>query len=549
MQFELSRLSRRRFLHGVGALTTLSLLPGCGKRETRVDAGIRDQVLHVGNGTEPQDLDPHTITGDIEHSIVMSLIEGLITEAPDDLHPVPGVAETWDISPDGTIYTFHFRHNARWSNGEPVTAQDFAGSFERMLLPELAAEYSYMLFPMKNAEAFNKGELKDFSQVGAKVLDEHTLQITLHSATPYFLSLLTHNSWFPVHLPTVKKFGGIADRSNRWTLPGNFVGNGAFRLKEWKLNGYVLVEKSPTYWDSANVRLNKIYFYPTENIDAEERAFRAGMLHITKDVPQTKIEVYKRDHPELIRCEPILTTYYYRFNVTKPPLNDKRVRQALAMSIDRDLIVKKVTRGGQVPAYNLTPPGIAGYVATAKIVNDLAHAKQLLAEAGYPDGKNFPEVSILFNTHEGHKAVAEALQAMWMKNLNIKVALRNEEWKVFLKTTQNLDYQISRMAWGGDYVDPNSFLDLMVTDGGNNETGWSNKEYDRLITEASRTGDMKKRFALFQQAEAILVDEVPIMPIYFYTRPTLIRPSVKNFFPTVLDLHPWKYVYLEPVKT
>jgi oligopeptide transport system substrate-binding protein len=544
MQFEFRHLSRRRFIHGLGALASLSLLPGCGKHETRIELGDRQKVLHIGNGTEPQDLDPHTITGDIEHHIVMSLIEGLVSEAPDDLHPVPGVAESWEISPDRTVFTFHLRPNARWTTGDPVTAQDFVDSFERVLMPELASDYSYMLYPMKNAEAFNTGTLKDFNEVGAKALGAQTLQITLHSPTPYFLSLITNPAWYPVHIPTIKKFGDIADRANRWTLPGHFVGNGSFVLKEWKVNAYVRVQKNPDYWDAANVKLNGIYFYPTENVDAEERAFRAGMLHITKDVPQTKIQVYQKQFPDLITAKPILSTYYYRFNVTRPPLNDKRVRRAMAMAIDRDSICKNVARGGQVPAYNLTPPGIAGYTAKAKIPDDLALAKKLLAEAGFPEGKGFPETTILFNTHEGHKAIAEAIQEMWRKNLGINIRLRNEEWKVFLDTTLKLNYDVARAAWGGDYVDPNTFLDLMVTGGGNNQTGWSNKEYDRLIEEAARTGDMQKRFELFQQAEAILVDEVPIVPIYFYTRPTLIHHSVRNFFPTVLDNHPWKYVDL-----
>lgn len=518
----------------------------CGKRETRVSAGIRDQILHAGNGTEPQDLDPHVTTGEPEHKVLMAIIEGLVTEDPKDLSPRPGMAETWDKSPNGTIYTFHLRKNAVWSNGDPVTAHDFIKSFERMLSPALSAEYSYMLFPMTNAEAFNKGDIKDFTQVGAKALNDHTLQVTLHTPIPYFLALITHNSWFPVHLETVKKHGGIADRSNRWTLPENYVGNGAFLLKEWKMNSYIMLEKNPAYWDAANVKLNKIYLYPTENIDAEERAFRAGMLHITKDVPQMKIRHYQTNFPHLIRAEPILTTYFYRFNVTSGPLKDKRVRKALAMALDRESLVKNVTRGGQVPAYNLTPPGFPGFNPTARLTNDLAAAKKLLADAGYPDGKGFPGINILFNTHEGHRSVAEAIQQMWKKNLNINVTLRNEEWKVFLTTLDQLDFQVARAGWGADYVDPNSFLDMFITGGGNNQTGWSNAEYDSLLKESARTGDPEKRFALLERAETILMDEVPISPLYFYTRPTLIHPSVKGFYPTPLDLHPWKYVYLDP---
>lgn len=538
----------RRFSFLLVLAAVLLPLSACSRRETRVEIGIREQILHVGNGTDPQDLDPHVTTGEPEHKVMMALFEGLVTENPGDLKPNPGVAERWDVSPDGTVYTFHLRTNSVWSNGDRLTAHDFVASFERMLTPELGAKYANMLYPLKNGEAFNLGKVKDFREVGAKALDDFTLQLTLHSPTPYFLSLIMHNSWFPVHLPTIRKHGSVTDRANRWSLPENFVGNGAFKLAEWKINSHVRVVKNSNHWDAANVKLREIYFYPTENQDAEERAFRAGMLHISKDVPQMKIEVYKKNRPEVYRGEPILTTYFYRVNVTKPPLNDKRVRKALALAIDRDLIVRRVTRGGQVPAFHFTPPGIQGYAPRARFSGGAEEARRLLAEAGYPDGKGFPAVNILFNTHEGHKAVAEAIQQMWAKELNIPVTLRNEEWKVFLRTTEKLDYQIARAGWGGDYPDPNSFLDLAVTDGGNNETGWSNAEYDRLIAEAARTINPEQRMELFQQAETILLDEVPFIPIYFYTRPTLVHTAVRNFLPNVLDLHQWKHVYLEDGK-
>lgn len=528
-----------------GALLPLT---SCSRRETRVEIGIREQILHVGNGTDPQDLDPHITTGEPEHKVMMALFEGLVTENPGDLKPNPGVAERWEISPDGTVYTFYLRTNSFWSNGDRVTAHDFVASFERMLTPALGAKYAAMLYPLKNGEAFNTGKITDFSEVGAKALDDFTLQLTLHSPTPYFLSLLMHNSWFPVHLPTIRKHGSVFDRANRWSLPENFVGNGAFRLAEWKINSHVRVVKNSNYWDAANVKLREIYFYPTENQDAEERAFRAGMLHIAKDVPQMKIEVYKKNRPEVFRAEPILSIYFYRINVTKPPLNDKRVRKALALAIDRDLIVRRVTRGGQLPALHFTPPGISGYAPRARISGGPDEARRLLAEAGFPEGKGFPPINILFNTHEGHKAIAEAIQQMWAKELGIPVTLRNEEWKVFLRTTEKLDYQIARAGWGGDYPDPNTFLELAVTDNGNNETGWSNAEYDRLIAEAARTANPEERMELFQRAEAILLDEVPFLPIYFYTRPTLVHTAVRNFLPNVLDLHQWKHVYLEEKK-
>lgn len=526
-------------------LLALLLHAGCGRRETRVEFGNREQVLFKGNGTEPAELDPQIVTGVTEHHTIMALLEGLVTEDPVDLHPVPGVAERWDVSADGRVYTFHLRDNAKWSNGDPVTAQDFLESYQRILTPSLASEYAYMHFVVTNAEAFNKGELKDFDQVGYKVLDPQTFQITLANVTPYFLSLMNHTSWFPVHLPTVRKYGQPYERGNKWTRPGHYVGNGPFVLDQWKVNTVVVAKKSPTYWDRDQVRLNEIRFYPIDSADTEERAFRSGQLHVTETIPLSKIDVYKTRTPDLIHINPYLGTYFYRINVTKPPLNDKRVRQALAASIDRQAIVEKITRGGQVPARHFTPPGTAGYLSRANIKPDLAAAKKLLAAAGYPEGRGFPKVELLFNTSEAHRAIAEAIQQMWKVNLGIDVQLVNQEWKVYLDSQHTLNYQICRAAWIADYVDPNSFLDMWLTGGGNNDTGWSNREYDGLIAEAARESDPARRLEIFQRAEALLLDELPIIPIYFYTRVGLRRPEVKGLFPNILDNHPYKYIYLE----
>jgi oligopeptide transport system substrate-binding protein len=535
---------RRLFLH-CAVIAALFLCVGCGPRHTRVEIGDRDQIFHIGNGGEPSDLDPHTTIGEIEHDIMIGLFEGLVIGDPKNSEPRPGVAESWDISDDGLVYTFHLRKNARWSNGEPVTANDFLESYHRALLPSLGNQYSYMLFPVKNAEAFNTGKISDFNKVGFKALDEHTFEITLHSPTPYFLSLIIHNSWYPVPVRTIRKYGEIDDRNNRWTRPKNFVGNGPFVLKEWKINSYIRLVRNTNYWDAANVKLKEVYFYSTESSDVEERMFRAGQIHTLRACPSQKIDVYKKEHPELIEIYPLLSTYFYKFNVTKPPLNDKRVREALVMAIDRKAIVESVVRGGEIPAFNLTPPKCGGYTCDAKISENIQKARQLLAEAGFPDGKNFPKIELLFNTLESHRAIAEAIQQMWKKNLNIEITLRNEEWKVYLDSTRQMNYDIVRAGWGGDYADPNTFLDLFVTGGGNNETGWSNPEYDRFIKVAANTRDQKKRFDAFQKAEAILVDEAPILPIYFYTRPRLIRPSVEGYYGNLLDQHPLQSVYLD----
>jgi len=526
-------------------LLAMILFAGCGKRETRVEFGNREQVLFRGNGTEPAELDPHIVTGVTEHHLIMSLLEGLVTEDPVDLHPVPGVAERWDVSEDGRVYTFHLRKDAKWSNGEPVTAQDFWESYKRILTPTLASEYAYMHFVVVNAEAYNRGEITDFDEVGYKVLDDYTFQITLANSTPYFLSLMNHSSWFPVHLPTVRKYGEPYKRGNKWTRPGHYVGNGSFVLDQWKVNAVVTVKKSPTYWDRDRVRLNEIRFYPIESADTEERAFRSGQLHVTETIPLSKIQVYKTKQPEMLRIDPYLGVYFYRINVTKSPLNDKRVRQALAAGIDRVAIVENVARGGQLPAYNMTPPDTAGYTARAKVSENIAAARKLLAEAGYPGGRGFPKVELLFNTLETHRALAEAIQQMWKENLGIEVQLVNQEWKVYLDSQHTLNYQICRAAWIADYVDPNSFLDMFLTGGGNNDTGWSSAEYDRLIGDASRESEPAKRMEIFQRAEAILMEEVPIIPIYFYTRVNLRRPELKGWHPNILDNHPYKYVYLE----
>jgi oligopeptide transport system substrate-binding protein len=534
---------------GCGLFLFLALsLAGCGRRETRVEVGDREQILYKGNGSEPQELDPDIVTGVSEYHILMSLFEGLVSEDPHDLHPVPGVAERWDVSPDGTVYTFHLRNNAKWSNGDPVVAHDFLESYKRMLAPTLASEYSYMHYVVKNARAYNEGKITDFDQVGYKVLDDHTFQVTLENSTPYFLSLLLHHSWFPMHLPTIRKYGDPYLRGSKWTRVGRFVGNGAFVLAKWRVNDVIVVKKSPTYWDRDRVRLKEIHFAPIESDETEERAFRAGQLHVTETVPLTKLDFYRQSYPDLLHIEPYLGTYFYRCNVTKPPMNDKRVRRALALTIDRESLVKNVLRGGQLPAFCLTPPGTAGYTCRTQLHENIAEAKRLLAEAGYPGGKGLPPIELLYNTLEAHRIIAESIQQMWNKNLGLEVQLVNQEWKVYLDSERTLNYQVDRASWIGDYVDPNTFLDMFVTGGGNNRTGWSNLEYDRLIAEAARTTDPQQRLEVFQKAEAILLDEVPIIPIYFYTHVYALRPEVKGWYPTILDNHPYKYVYLQPNK-
>jgi oligopeptide transport system substrate-binding protein len=522
-----------------------AVFSGCAKRETAVQRGNRDQILHRGLGYEVSDLDPHLVTGVSEYSVVSALFEGLVAEDPVDLHPVPGVAESWDLSPDGIVYVFHLRADAKWSNGEPVTAQDFIASWHRVLTPSLAADYADMLYVIQNAEAFHKGTTKDFAEVGLTASDAHTLSVTLARPTPQFLALLTHQVWFPVYLPCLTANGSPYERGNPWTQPGRLVGNGPFTLKSWQPGQEIVVEKSPTYWDAARVRLNAIHFYPFDSMDAAERAFRTGQLHLTETLPVGKVEAYRHDSPQFLRTDPYLDTYFFRLNVRRPPLGDGRVRRALALAIDRQAIVEKILRGGQQPATAFTPSGLADYTPPAGVTTDFAEARRLLAAAGFPGGKGLPPIELLYNSSENHRLVCEAVQEMWRRELGVNVRLVNEELKVVLTDRRAGEYQILLYDWAGDYLDPSTFLDVWRSGSGNNHTGWSNADYDQLLDQAEHTTDPAARAGLFQKAEALLLTAAPIIPIYYNTHVFLLQPSVKGWHPTLLDHHPYKYVYLE----
>ncbi len=526
-------------------LSLLMALSGCtNDHNTNVITGALTQTLHIGNGAEPQDLDPHIVTGVTEHRIISALLEGLVGKDPKTLKPIPAVAESWHISDDRTHYRFRLRKNARWSNGDPVTAQDFVYSWKRILSPGLGAEYAYQLYSVLNAEAYHKGRLQDFTQVGVTAVDDHTLDVTLTNPTPYFLAILDHYSTYPVHRKTIEKFGSMDKRGNRWTKPENYTGNGPFTLKSWALNRIIKVEKNPTYWDAGNVKLNAIHFYPVENASTEERMFRTGQLHITSTLPAEKIAVYRQKNPDQLYINPYFGTYYYLFNTRRPPLDDKRVRQALAMSIDRNSIVTNITKGGQRPAGAFTPPNTLGYTAPTQIPFDPVRAKALFEEAGFPAGKNFPTLELVYNTSESHRKIAVAIQQMWKKHLNININLTNQDWKVYLARRKSGDYDIARAGWIGDYLSPNAFLEIFTRDSGNNHTGWSDPEYDARMQKSQRASNTNKRMEWFGQAEQLLLEAAPIAPIYTYTNVYLRSADVQGWHPNILDHHPYKYVYL-----
>ncbi len=540
------RPNSRAALAGVflASLLAVLALAGCKPRETAVERGTREQILHRGIGVDLADLDPHLATQAADYNVLSALFEGLVSEDPVDLHPVPGVAERWEISPDQLTYTFHLRADAKWSNGEPVTAQDFVDSWQRVLTPELGAESAHLLHVVQGAKAFNKG-VAGFDAVGIAAPDTRTLRVTLEHPTPYFLSLLNHTAWFPVHRATVEKFGAFARRGTAWARPGRLVGNGPFALEDWRYGQEIVATKSDTYWDRDAVRLKGIVFRAFDSLDAEERAFRAGQLHLTEALPPGRIESYRRDAPELLRIDPLLGTYFLRLNVTRPFLNDVRVRRALALALDREALVEKVLRGGQQPARSFVPPGTAGYVFEGGFTTNFEAARALLAEAGYTHGQGLPPFELLFNSSETHRVIAEAIQEMWRRELGVQIQLVNQELNAVLEARRTGAFQILRSVWTGDYNDPTSFLDIWQSGSGNNYTGWSSASFDTLLFEAQRAATAEERHRIFARAEGLLLDAVPMIPVYHYTHVFLLRPEVKGWHPTLLDRHPYKHVWLE----
>lgn len=516
-----------------------------GFRSKTLEEANRNKILLLTVGSEPRTLDPQQASGVTEHHIIMAMIEGLVADDPNDqAKQVPGMAESWEHNEDYSTWIFHIGADRKWSNGDPVTAQDFVFSYKRMLTPSFASPYVDSLFIIKGGENYYREKLTDFDRVGVKALDERTLRIELVGPTPYFLSALRHTSWFPVNPKTILKFGRFDERDTKWTRPENFLGNGAFKMKTWRENDVIQMIRNPLYWDAASVKLNGINFYAIENIDTSDRAFEAGQLHRTDTVPLDKIPYYRRLHPDLLRIEPYLGTYFYRINVDKPALKDPRVRLALNLAVDREAIVKDITRANQLAATGFTP-AMPGYEAFNKITFDPERARQLLAEAGYPNGKGFPKFNILINTQEAHRTIAEAIQQMWSEELNIQVGIENQEWKVYLDTVIKTNYSIARSAWIGDYVDPSTFLNMWTSGNGNNNTNWGNPKYDQLIALAEKTADPAARLEMLRKAENILLTDLPIVLVYWYTRFYQLEPSVLNWNPLVLDNHNYKFIDLK----
>lgn len=513
------------------------------QRETQVEKANREGIMLVGNSAEPKSLDIHLVTGVIESKVLSALFEGLAANdvKSDDATP-PGAAASWEHNADMTEWTFKLQPEGKWSDGVPVTAHDFVFAYNRLLHPDLAGPYAEMLYFISGAEDFNKGVTKDFSQVGVKALDDLTLQVHLRAPVPFLPALTRHYTWFPAPRHVILKHGKMEARDNPWFMYPNLVGNGPFKLKEWRFHDVIEVDRNPYYWDAENVGINGIRFRPIENPYTETRAFLAGQLHTTYQLPSDLIKSMERDHPKFFRQEPYVGTTFIRLNTTRPVLNDPRVREALALAIDRDLLCEHVTEGYQ-PAVSFTPD-MGGFHPKPVLTFDPEKARRLLAEAGFPDGDKFPRFALLI-ARASARANAEAIQAMWKTHLNILIDIQNKDWGSYLVAQQSLDFDMAAAGWIGDYLDPTTFLGMWTKGNGYNNTGWSEASYDQLLRDAALQAEPAKRLEYLQQAETILMEGLPILPLTHYARNYLHHPSATNWYPLLLDNHPWKAIRLE----
>ncbi len=535
---------RRVMLRSFWIIPTISclILTSCQK-ETQVARANREGILLVGNSAEPKALDHQLVTGVPESKVIGALFEGLVAQDPaqDDAIP-PGAAASWEHNEDMTGWVFHLQPEGKWSDGAPVTAHDFVFAYNRILHPDFAGPYAEMLYFLENAEAFNKGKITDFSQVGVKAVDDFTLAVKLREPVPYLPSLTRHYTWFPVPRHVVLQHGKMTDRFTKWSVLPNLVGNGAFKLNAWRFHDFIEVKRNPHYWDAADVGLNGIRFYPIENPYTETRAFLSGQLHTIYQLPSDLIRTVKKSDPEFLRQEPYVGTTFIRVNTQRPALSDPRVRQALSLTLDREQICDYIMEGF-FPALSLTPK-MGAYQPETKLNFDPQKARALLAEAGFPDGEGFPVFSMLIS-RPAARAGAEAIQAMWSKHLNVRINIQNMDWGSYINAQQSLNFDLASAGWIGDYLDPTTFLNMWTQGNGNNNTGWNDPRYETLLREAAVKSEPAARLALFREAEALLMDAQPIIPVSYYTRNYLLRPEVKGWHPLLLDNHPWAAIRLE----
>lgn len=599
------------------------LLGGCDTR-TSVERAQDDGILIVGNNAEPQSFDPHIATSVSDFKIINAVMEGLLRgDAMNDAVFYPAVAASWEHSTDAVHWRFFLRRDVVWSDGVPLTAHDFVYAYHRLLHPEFGGRYADMLFPLKNAEEYNRNkrskllcgpnsrwatenglnttllervewekldkmsaseldalcddvslmkwpagmtetesrkiamrmvedvkagrpDLWTEACVGVRAIDDYTLELGMRSPMPQLPLLLLHATWFPIPRHAVEAHGGMLNRTGAWTRPGSAVGNGPFLMAEHRFNDYVEVRRNPRYRNAAQVRLNGVRFLPTVNGFTETRMFFNGKLHVTNNVPP-EMTAYARERGGKDFCQDdYYVTIFYRVNTRRVPLNDARVRQALSLAVDREALVRDVACGGGQSCFGFTPNG-AGYKTPHGVEFNPEKARVLLAQAGFPEGKGFPRLELMTTSREVQKTMAEAVQGMWKKYLGIHVDIRSCEWTAYKFAQNTMQYDISSSSWSGDYLDPSSFLDLWSSVSGNNNTGWSHPEYERLLAESRSTGEQKKRLNLLARAEERMLSEAPVIPLYWAKRSYLKRPDVQGWHPLLLDNHLFENISLRTI--
>ncbi len=530
-------------------LAVVLVCGSCGDGRSSADRAAERGMLIVGNNSEPQSLDPHKATAVADGKIIGCLLEGLVRPDPaNDAQPLPGMAASWESNEKADRWVFHLRR-AQWSDGKPVTSQDFAYAFRRLLHPQFGGRYAEMLYPLRNARAYNEGRSR-WEEVGVRTPDERTLALELASPMPHLPLLLLHYTWFPLPRHAVEAHGGMLDRRSLWTRAPYWVGNGAYVLREHRFNDFLEVTANPRYVRAGEVNNRGVRFLPVVNGFTETRLFFDGKMHLTNNVPPEAIDAAKRRAPEAYCEDPYYCAVFYRLNTTRPPLNDVRVRRALSLAVDREPLVREVVRGAGEPASGLTPPG-AGYETPPMFpaMSDsarLAEARRLLAEAGFPGGRGFPTLELMTSSREVQKVMAEAIQAMWSKNLGIHVDIRACEWTAYKAAQQNMEYDLSSSSWSGDYLDPATFIDLWRAGSGNNCTGWRNPVFDARLAEAHAAADASTRLDALREAEALMLADMPVIPLYWAKRTYLKSPAVRGWHALLLDNHPFDAVSVEP---
>lgn len=508
-------------------------LSSCGLQEERAD-------LVFVNSAEIETVDPAFITDQASMRVGESLFEGLCRLNAQGL-PEPGVAERWEVSEDKKTYRFYLRKNALWSNGQRVTAKDFVDSWERVLHPDTGADYAPMLYPIIGARDYNEGKLKDFTQVGVKAVSEDVLETHLADPVPYWIDLCAFITLAPVHIPSLKEHG------DQWLKLDKLVSNGAYRLKSWKIDDKIRMEVNPSYWDETGVKMKTVDVMPISESNTALNYFLTGQVDLMMDkgmVPPALVnELIKQD---FFHTGPFLGSWFIRLNVTKKPLDNPLVRQALHLAIDRSRIVEKITRLGERKAYSLVPPGTGqGYEPPAHDVFNPKKARELLAQAGYPEGKGFPRLEYLYLPIPVEKNIAVELQSMWKEHLGIEIGLNKQEQKVWLISMRELSYDMCRSSWVGDYNDPNTFLEMFTKGNGNNRTGWNHPQYDEKIQMAATQADLTQRYQTMNQAEKLLMQESPIIPVYHYVGVQFYREGLKGVQANLVDMHPFRAMYWE----